>query len=310
MQYILKIDVIHPVPEVEITEEEFIAYGQAKKILDACFSIEEKYELLMTNFLDFEKELLSVSAGHMVRRTQNYSQFFQILTPLNVRIVNLLTSVRLYQDQVRHEIGLCVPGDNEALESIKSLFSHEYDSNFEYRFMEALRNYTQHCGLPIHHLAPTGAWSDIENPLFQEFNCDIFALKSRLNEDSLFKRSVLAESSDSIDLKYCARKYIQSISSVNEDVRMHIAGSVKGARKLLDSAHEMYSELYSENTLALCAVRNPANGEKSKIALLTKWDDVRIELIERNARLGNVAFRNVTSAVRGNTKEVLLRDGE
>lgn len=111
-------------------------------------AIEENYELLLSNYLDLEKECLNVAVDYMVRTSTDYTDLFNIRLAFNRRIVNLLTSTRLYKDQIQKYIGACTPNDKNILKRVKKLFSDEEDC-FEYRFMEALRNHVQHSGLAV-----------------------------------------------------------------------------------------------------------------------------------------------------------------
>lgn len=53
MKYMLRKDVLAIVPEIEITEDEYTQLKQAHTILSNALEIEEKYEILISNYLDF-----------------------------------------------------------------------------------------------------------------------------------------------------------------------------------------------------------------------------------------------------------------
>lgn len=110
-------------------------------------AIEEKYELIISNYLELEKDSLSISSSNMLRRSYNYSDFFDVRSTFNRRIVNLLTSTKLYLDQIYQHVKVC---NLDLANIIKQKTNKEYDSVFEYRFMEALRNHVQHHGLAVH----------------------------------------------------------------------------------------------------------------------------------------------------------------
>jgi len=62
MRYSLRKGVLDKVPEIEITEKEYDAFSQARNILLNALAIEEKYDILIANYLDFEKEILDTTA--------------------------------------------------------------------------------------------------------------------------------------------------------------------------------------------------------------------------------------------------------
>lgn len=62
----------------DIGENKFNKLKQAKNCLSAALAIVEKYELLLSNYLDLEKECLSVTTDYMVRTSTDYFKFFDI----------------------------------------------------------------------------------------------------------------------------------------------------------------------------------------------------------------------------------------
>jgi hypothetical protein len=96
MRYIIRKAVLAPTPEVEISPEEYSLLGKARGALSAALAIEEKYEILIGNYLALETRLLQIAATNAVRRTLSYSEFFDTRSALNIDLVNLLTAARLY----------------------------------------------------------------------------------------------------------------------------------------------------------------------------------------------------------------------
>ena len=58
MKYLLLLPILGNTPEIEIDEANFLALIKAKKVLSNCLSIEKKYEILISNYLDFEQQIL------------------------------------------------------------------------------------------------------------------------------------------------------------------------------------------------------------------------------------------------------------
>jgi len=129
MKYLLGKDVIAKFPVVEITEAEYAAYRAARNALLNAFAIEEKYEILISNYLDFEKQIVEAMAASMVRNYLDYSDFFSLRLGFNIRLVNILTSARLYCDQIEQHVRECLPdlAPDETKARVRALFSAEYD---------------------------------------------------------------------------------------------------------------------------------------------------------------------------------------
>jgi hypothetical protein len=297
MRYLLRKAVIDPVPEVEISAQDFSVLRAARNVLSNAFAIEEKYEIVISNFLDLEKQLLDVAATNAVRDTNTYAEFFETRSLLNIRLVNLLTSTRLYLDQLPQHIDDCDLEDIEAVALVKARCSEEYDNHFEFRFMEALRNYVQHRGIPVHFVSQGARWTSFEADRLMEFTVHIAAQRSYLEEDEKFKKAVLNEISKDIDLIAASRQYLESISSINEFVRKLFFEPTTSARTAIEAAHHRYSKVYSETLIGLSALEIDDSQVISSISLLLEWDDVRIQLQKRNRQLVNLSKRYVTSRV-------------
>jgi hypothetical protein len=298
MRHIIRIAVLGVVPELEISADEFSLLQLARRILSSAFAIEEKYEILVTNFLALETQVLDIAVTNVVRNMLTYSEFFETRSELNVRMVNLLTAARLYLDQLPQDIADCLPSNDTVASLVKKKCSEEYDKYFEYRFMEALRNHVQHRGIPIHFVKHHSRWTSHDDHGRMEFTVDIVAQRRYLEEDEKFKKSILEEVSGDVDLTATCRCYIESLSAINQFARDLIADSVRDARQTIEDAHNRYSELYSESLVGLTASVLEDGQETSTVPLLLDWDDVRLELQKRNSQLINLRKRYATGRAR------------
>lgn len=302
MRYSLRKVALGNIPEIDITAEEYSRYEKARKILSNALAIEEKYEIVVSNYLDFEKQILDTTTSYMVREHLDYSDFFDVRLGFNIRLVNLLTAVRLYVDQLSQNVRDCIPSDPNAENVVKTMFSKEYDENKEYRFMEALRNYVQHRGIPVHRTQQGRRWTRSKSDGFLEYSMELASHLSRLEEDSKFKKSVLAELDEKIDLKIGVRCYLESISNVHESARNLISESVTSARELIEEAHRQYTSVYNGSLVGLSACACTDEGQISSIPLLLDWDDVRLKLQKRNRKLTNLRKRYVTGRIKTHKK--------
>ncbi len=293
MKYILRIAALGMFPELTIDENEFNLLRNAKEMLSDGLAIEEKYEILLENFLEMELEALSIAAQSMVRPDFSYESFYQVRVRLNRRIVNLLTAARLYIDSLpQHVENLRLQG---AKERVGALLANEYDTFPDYRFMEALRNYAQHRGIPV-HIFGVGAYRNENNLLAYTLN--MASSKKLLLEDKQFKKSVVGEIPENVNLERAARIYVERISNVHSQVRILMGESLLKARRLIESALFRYSGVYPDKTIGLSAMCLAAEDQiLEEIPLLLDWDDVRIILVKKNQHLKNLSSRYVSNRV-------------
>ena len=302
MKYILRKVVLGKVPEIEITSEEYAKLKTAKNILSNALAIEETYEIVIRGYIDFERQILDTITIHMVRNPFDYKDFFEERLGLNIRLLNLLTACRLYIDKLPQNVRECIPNVSDSNEIVKKFRSKEYDGNKEYRFMEALRNYAQHRGIPVHWAQGCSRWTSLEDDGLMEYSIELASLRSKLEKDSEFKKEILDEMEEKVDLIVATRSYIESLSNVHESVRITIDESVTTARKLIEGACSRYASVNSGNVLGLSACKKSNCRLIDPIPLLLDWDDVRVKLQQQNPKAINLKKRYVTGIIKTNNK--------
>jgi|TARA_R100001224_G_scaffold33244_2_gene18684 hypothetical protein len=283
------------VPEIEIDAQKFNSLLKARKVLEGALAIEEKYDLLFSNYLDLEREGLHYATECMVKGSLGHVGFADAIQSINRRVVNLLTSARLYIDHVQQNIKLCVNNEN-----IKSLFSEQYDSVFEYRFMEALRNYVQHCGLSVHKVTTPMKWTSQDESAQLEFGFIAFSSRDIFQDSGKFKASILEEMPEKVEIFSSTRSYVAAISSIHESIRQIISVNVDAARSELESAINDYKAINSGDAVGLMAIKYEPDTPSpkrviEKFPVLLSWDDTRISLSIKNKQLKNLNKRYVSS---------------
>jgi len=290
---------MNPNDRIIISEDEFNLLKESRKILAAGLAIEEKYEVLLTNYEDFEKEILSSALESELKRPKDYSDFRPLTVRCNIRIINLVTACRLYIDHIMQHIHDIIPAEEEGMNLIKQFCSEKYDNNIEYQFMEKLRNYVQHNSFPVNSTS-VESWvvkndnsgSEIASTI--ELICD-----KKVLEDSDFSRAVLARLEDQIFLKQMIRKYIECLSEVQGKVRSIVSERLLGARETINGYINHFKNEIDNNTNGLYALAYDDNGQRQdKIPILLNWDDLRISLEQRNRVLINISKCYVTGESR------------
>ncbi len=294
-KYFLKIAALGQFPELEIDQSRFDELKSSRSILSHALAIEEKYSIVISNFLELEREAINVSIYEMVQSPIEYNDFFSIRLALNTRLVNLLTSVRLYIDQLSGHIDACLPSDTEAKKKTKLLLTTEYDSHFEYRFMEALRNYVQHSGTPVHRVSTGSAWRSSDDERLLEFSLYFATQRKELISDGKFKKRVLDEMPEEVNLKSSTRMYIESINNIHVQARALIELAVETSRLMLDNAIRDYADLYNSKVIGLSAYKYQGKDKIDEVLIFTEWDDVRRKLVKKNRKLINLGKRYVSS---------------
>jgi hypothetical protein len=295
MKYLLHIPSLGNYPELEL---EFHEYQELKRSRNALLNIlgaEEKYAIVLANYRNFENRCLKITNEFMTQIPSGYSDAFGTRLELNIATVNFLTSARLYFDRLTSHVRQCIGEESEVEETVDKWRSAEYDHNESFRFMEALRNYVQHRGLPIHLVRHKLARVPKEIDGYLEYSVYVAVRSKFLREDGKFKKSVLKELEEETDLLFSIRRYMESISNIHHNMREFVTNNITVARQKIEEALKKYADLNNGKTLGLSMEVRKDEEQVENLPLLLDWDDVRIELQKRNRKLGSLSRSYVTS---------------
>ncbi len=288
---------------VTTTEERFKLLKQSARILRESLAIEQKYGILLRNYLDFEKELLERLANALVSGLPDYFELYENLLAYDVRLVNFLSVANLYADQAPLHAGRCE--GKIGRDRAKKLFSEEYDANPSYRFMCALRNHVIHGDLPVHAARIGGAWIEQNGERHLEHTVAIRSERATLADFRAFKKTVLKEMPDTVDLATAVRSFMVSLNAAHLGVRDIIKDAVTESRGAISSAIDDFfkstgagRETKAQPSAGIRAQKIAGTKTIESVALLLQWDDVRLKLIEKNGRLSNLHRRFVTGRSR------------
>lgn len=163
MKFCLHLGVLGNWPVLDISRDDFERLKKAKRGLFVLVGIEEKFEMLLDNYVDYEQELLRIALGHMVSHNVDYLEMNDGRPSMNRRLANLLTMTRLYTDQVKHDLSGLYGRESTQLASIEKRFKGESANALGYRAMETIRNSMQHRDLPIRSIVYHSGWEDGPN---------------------------------------------------------------------------------------------------------------------------------------------------
>ncbi|MFJ9992391.1 hypothetical protein ACIQSO_16785 [Pseudomonas putida] len=299
-QYYLRQAFYGNIQSLELSESEFNEIVKSKEVLSSALSIEEKYDLVLGNFIDFERELLLLTMEGMIDISFDYGRAYNIISVLNRRVANFVTLGRNYTELISSLASKCVEDKDVVARRVKSLTRQLYDASFEYRFAEALRNHVAHSADAVHSVSSPSKWL-LEHDKKAEtlvFNLEVFSVKERLEVNSSFKKSVLNECENKIDLKKVLRKYMGSISEIQEQVRGIIKDSVSRSRDLIQGFTDKYKEVNDGESFGLAAYSaKEIEAGKSPVSISLEWDNIRIKLEGKNQSISNIDKRCISNAI-------------
>ena len=278
--------VIGAPPVLEISEGEYTALSAAQKGLVEALFVEQKLALLVANYEELESDILRLALHTSLYNRMAWADEVEELTRLNRRMSNFLSSARLYIDQVQHHFSILFGKGSAEAERLMACASVQYDTRLGYRVMEALRNYSQHRGWPVHSVNRLISRIEESDKTREHLRhtASLHLNVERLRNDGGFKAAVLDEleaAKPTPDLKLLARSYLDGLGTVHMLAREILA-------ELLDEWEQAVEDAVARYTAA-------TGGEASLVAAV-ELDGARVvahtdlfpELAEHRRRLAGV----------------------
>jgi hypothetical protein len=304
INYSLARNVLESVSALPITKDEFDSIKLARDGLLGCLSVEQKYDLVLENYLEFEKCLLELSAKYMVLGQYTYVSFQADFSIVNRRIMNLLTACRTYIDHVKHDIKKLIKLPSLDF-NINDEFAKQYDAFLGYRTCEALRNHVQHRALPVHTFGIDSSWDDHADDSALSFVTAIYLDTDLLREEGEFKSTILNELESlgrKFDLKKLLREYIEGIGEVHISLRFKIDANFSAWKNLYLSQIDRYKNEFVKEQSSIGLIAQACLGDSmrlEKINIFTGLIELREHLVKKNPRLNKLSRRYVSSKVTG-----------
>jgi hypothetical protein len=276
MKYAITPVVRHRADPIEITEDEYRAIATAKDGLIAFIGIEQKFDLVLENYAEYERELLALAVHQVVFRDVSYSSFQRETLTVVRRLSNLLSSCRLYIDQIKHDLASTFGGSHAVIRRVNVKCSEEYDSKLGFRLMETLRNVMQHRSLSGFVLKysndadPPGPQALLRTrivPLLEVDDLREAGIKAAVGEE--LAGSEYAEVSSKV------REYVQGIANVHYEFREAAAHERQDWANVYRSAYERGNAAWAKGEIRgsdLIAVDEADTIRESRHVLLEPLD--------------------------------------
>jgi hypothetical protein len=244
VQYLLAahVDATPNYEQFLIEESEFERIRKARDHILTAVLIEEKFGMVLENYFEFEQALLDVALRFMVFADMEFASIMRTLFLTSRRVQNLLSSARLYVDQVKHDLSHRYGSDSEQGRSFEAATQREYDTRLGYRAMEALRNYMQHRSLPLRYVSVALRREKETDPVVHVANPELDLPDIRKHGG--FKSNVLAQleavGSKPPKLKLLMREYVEGLAEVHIGLRAQLAADTQSAKGVHAEARALF----------------------------------------------------------------------
>lgn len=250
--------------ELEITEAEYQALAQAMNILIELSDVEEKFNAFIDNYFELERSSLEESLRAMIYNDLDVGRFLDPRNTMNRRIINFLTTAKLYLDSLPQHANKLFPMGQE-LEDLKAAPSRAYDRSISYRIVEALRNYSQHEAFPVHKWE-VNSWKDTKtDPMLFRTGITPSLNLVTLRESKSFKKSVLTEIEDHAgptELKPLIREYVEELCKVQGEFRVATKSMYEKSIGLILEARNRFVSKFPGSHVSVAAMPVDQQGLK------------------------------------------------
>jgi hypothetical protein len=285
---------------IDMAEEEYSELVTAKGALVAMIGVEQKFDLLLENYADYERELLTLSLHQVLHRDLHWQGFQEDLAVVTRRLANLLSAARLYVDQIKHDLSSAFGPGHTVTGTISRKTSEQYDARLGYRVMETLRNIMQHRSLPVHQLSyPSNREETPSGPRHRIRTVPSLSV-ARLRDANL-KASVVSEleaKGEYVPLTPLVREYIEGLGHVHEALREVAEPQITLWDSTLASVQTRAAARWGGgDERAFLAVQINDSGQLvASVQVFTELTKYRRTLEQKNSVLANLARRYVSSA--------------
>jgi hypothetical protein len=215
-------------PTVSLEPAEFEAIGRAVDGLRDIFWIEEIYDAVTQNYRAYEEGQVLITLAHALGSEEGWEEIDDARRGSARLLDNLLSTARAFLDSAPQRMRSI--GGDALMAAFKTATSRVYDDSRAYRFMDALRNYSQHRGSSIsamtfdHKRQPAGEDG-------KDFKL-VYSIRPRLRVDDVemtFKTKVqpllqaLKDDQGMIDITPLVREYLVGLNQIMLETRGLIA---------------------------------------------------------------------------------------
>jgi len=158
----------------------------------------------------------------------------------------------MYIDQSPHYLRNIYGEASDIPDLVENEKAFQYQQNFGYRVMEAIRNYAQHRDFPIQGIKLS--FQTVDGEAGSQFLHRAIPLisVSTLADDDKFKRTILHEiknssTKDLIDVRPFIKEYVEAIGTLHVKTRELIHPDVIKWEKTLDDAIAKYKNKFGDN---------------------------------------------------------------
>jgi hypothetical protein len=112
------------------------------------------------NFTKYQECLEGYAKFHQVNPNFSFQIVHEMIVRVNAALLNFLGAMRTFLDHTETRLKRRYGNESIEVSTFKANASRAYDNSFAYRFLYKLRNFAQHCGMPMGYIQANATITD------------------------------------------------------------------------------------------------------------------------------------------------------
>lgn len=278
----------------ELDDSEYDEYEKAAKQLGDFISDQELLWIVFRNYYEYENLLEQYLVRHFKRALPQMEELL-LSGEINRCILSFLSSVRTFLDHSETNLKKRYGKNSNRVKKFKDACSKAYDNNFSYKFLYHLRNYAQHCGMPVTEIQRD---AQVINRQTKEASASlrIFCNRDEILRSYDWKKDVaveLKQQPEDIEISFHMVKMFECLKEINlviiEDELPTIVKSVEVVENLIAPMKNMLEDMQG-TPIIFKKVEVINDRGKAKLTL----QSIPVELVEliKSTYLGKTNFNS------------------
>ena len=258
----------------KLSDSEFEEFKKANSHLIQFTRDQNLFNIVRLNFEDYVKLLNEYLQEFIQNPRTIQSKMPMMFLNINRLIINYLSAIRTFLDHSETNLKKRYESDPQRITSFKNACSKEYDNNFSYRFVYELRNYVQHCGMPLGSLA-LGA--SLVNPVTNKAKrvMEVKFVRDELLEDSKWKaqiRDEIQKLPQEFDITSHLSEMMKCIKRINLIlIEKEVSELIKNAKFLEKIVNETKKEQGVPCVIQYSDIKRTPSGEVKSLSMNLTW---------------------------------------
>lgn len=281
-----------------IFKDKFKELKHAKETIDSFQKFITDYQLVVESFRNLEEAKFKAEIGHVLNSKLSYKDFFKMRVFLGTPTISYLSSSRYFLDSLNKITKDTL--SEELYRSYSDLRSKIYEDSIGYRFIEALRNYSQHTDLPFHTTTYHNFLEDKNNPKSTNHvtAISLYAIKEKLLKDKKFKKEVLNDHPEKIDIILNIRYHLEGLYKQFDFLKDRFLAVGETSREILDNITSEMQTKTEKKIFKLDAFAAESDDTTiERVPIVTNWYEATKESMKELGNLTNLHKRYVTGKI-------------